>query len=277
MLADLVGDLLDQAEVDVALHVVECGDDGSVSNALREHDFAVARPGENLGYSGGNNLKIREVMNSDAPICLVNPDVRLPDRHTLQALHDALQTHPEMAAVAPSIRTEDGNIEYTGSEVQLTRALVVHTGTHLPNWPPEVPALVRMSWIDGACWMLRADALRDVGVFDEDYFLFSEEVDWCLRARQQGWRVAVLRDVEIGHVRSSSFGTSSKGAYYAWRNTYLLCKKFKGRGIWFFFWANNLLRFVAKRDHLRSGQAAAALRGGLDAIIGRTGRMRGDG
>jgi GT2 family glycosyltransferase len=124
--------------------------------------------------------------------------------------------------------------------------------------------------------MLRPAALRDVGLFDERFFLFSEDVDWCVRAGERGWKVGVLRDAEVRHQRSSSFGDSSKGAYYAWRNTYLLCKKYQGFGTWIFSWLRRLLSFVRTPRNRRSGQSLAAVRGARDALIGRTGRMSGD-
>jgi GT2 family glycosyltransferase len=102
-------------------------------------------------------------------------------------------------------------------------------------------------------------------------------VDWCIRAAQKGWRVGVLRDTEVLHDRSSSFGDSTKGAYYAWRNSFLLCKKHEGYGKWVYFWSRSLLRFAGHRGHIRSGMASAALRGGQDALLGKMGRMPGDG
>jgi GT2 family glycosyltransferase len=276
MLGDLVRDLAGQRSIDVITHVVECGDDGSVVKAHATHEFEVVSKGENLGYCGGNNLMLLEMLHSEWPICLINPDVRLPDPLALRRLHDALRNDPTLAAVAPSIIVDDGKIEYTGSRIDLDNAVAEHTGTYVESWPSGAPALAEMTWIDGACWMLRPAALRDVGVFDERFFLFSEDVDWCVRAGQLGWKVGVLRDVEVGHQRSSSFGDSSKGAYYAWRNTYLLCKKYEGRGTWVFSWLRRLLSFVCTRRNVRSGQSMAALRGARDAIMGRTGRMPGD-
>ncbi len=276
MLLDLIRDVARQSDVDVDLHVVECGDDGSVASALEEFTFPIEYPGENLGYCSGNNLTMRDMMRSGSPICLINPDVRLPDPLTLLHLSEILEKQPGIAAVAPSIRTGEGYIEYTGSKIDLTRACAIHTGTHVRGWNSDTPPFIEMPWIDGACWMLRSEAVREVGLLDEQFFLFSEDVDWCIRARQKGWRVGVLRDSEVRHERSSSFGNSTKVAYYAWRNSFLLCKKHEGYGKWTYFWLRAVLQFTVQRRHIRSGMASAALRGARDAIAGRTGRMDGD-
>jgi GT2 family glycosyltransferase len=276
MLSDLLRDLARQSGIDVDTRVVECGDDGSVAEAHTRYEFEVVSKGENLGYCGGNNLMLRNLLRSEWPICLINPDVSLPDPLVLRRLHDALQNDSTLAAVAPSIIVDDGKIEYTGSRIDLGTAVAEHTGTYVEAWPSGAPPLVEMAWVDGACWMLRPAALRDVGLFDERFFLFSEDVDWCVRAGERGWKVGVLRDAEVRHQRSSSFGDSSKGAYYAWRNTYLLCKKYQGFGTWIFSWLRRLLSFVRTPRNRRSGQSLAAARGARDALIGRTGRMSGD-
>ena len=121
MLLELFRGLARQTDVEIDLHVVECGDDGTVSVALEEYSFQVEIPGENLGYSGGNNLVLRRIMDTDAPICIVNPDVKLRDPLTLIEMWKVLKGNPEIAAVAPSIRTAEGRIEYTGSKIDLAR------------------------------------------------------------------------------------------------------------------------------------------------------------
>ena len=57
-------------------------------------------------------------MDSDTPICIVNPDVRIPDPLTMHHLHEALRRDPSLGAVAPSIRTAAGHVEYTGSTLR---------------------------------------------------------------------------------------------------------------------------------------------------------------
>jgi hypothetical protein len=273
---DLLRDLALQRDVSLIVHVVECGDDGTLARALNEHSIKTTLPGENVGYCGGNNLVLRTLMNSESPLCIVNPDVTLPDPLTMEKLRDVLQSDPALGAVAPSIRTAEGQIEYTGSTLDLSRASAVHTGTHVPSWPPDAPAVTNMAWIDGACWMIRPQALRDVGLLDERFFLFSEDVDWCLRATGMGWKLGVLRDAEVVHQRSSSFHGSTKGAYYYWRNTYLLSMKHQGYGRWLLYWLGRFLYFALQRGHIRSGQSRAALRGARDAVLHRGGRMPDD-
>src|SRR4051794_39710475 len=95
MLGDLVADLMAQVDVSVNIHIVECGDDGTVDEVIRRWPtVSVHNAHANLGYCGGNNLAIQRLSRGH-PVLIVNPDVRLPDRKTLGHLVRLLSRHPE--------------------------------------------------------------------------------------------------------------------------------------------------------------------------------------
>lgn len=270
MLLDLLRDLNAQEGVRLDLHVVESGDDGTVTLAKREFPaITVHDPGKNVGYAAGNNI-VFAATGGVNPILVVNPDVRIASPAVVGRLRAALLSDDGVASVAPVIRTGQGNIEYLGSKVELRRGLAEHTETHVSRWAGDEDWL-DLEWLDGACLMFRAQALEEVGGFDERYFLFVEEVDWCLRARARGWRLRLVRDCEVTHQRSSSFGTSTKGAYYSFRNQYLLCLKHAPSSAWRLYWGLRVGRFMLRGTHMRSGHSAAAGQGAWHALLGRWG------
>lgn len=276
LLLDLLADLASQEDVVVHVHIIECGRDGTLERLADDQDLDIRTPGQNLGYTGGNNLALPELSTSGRLVLVINPDVRLSGTRCLTELANALLTNPRLAALAPTIRTPKGLIEYTDSLIDLDTNRIEHTGTNVDAWPPESPECVDLSWIDGSCILFRGEALADVGLFDEQFFLFAEEVDWCMRAGHQGWRLAVHTRIEITHTRSASFGNSPKGAYYYWRNRYLLGQKYKGFGPWILPWLRSLVRFCITRNALRTRQSLFAIRGAIDAIRSRGGRMPRD-
>jgi GT2 family glycosyltransferase len=278
-LARAVTDLRLQRGIELRVIVVDnASSDASLELASAAGvSFETIHAGANLGYSGGNNLGFTRLSPSDA-VLVLNPDVRVPDPGAIAALASLLRAHPEFGAMAPTIKVGDeGLIEYRGSELDLEHAVALHRETNVRGWPSGTPEVVELPWIDGAALLIRREALDQVGGFDDQFFLFQEEVDWCIRAGRLGWRVGVARDVSVSHRRSSSFGGSGKGAYYYWRNLYLLCTKHaRGRVKWRWHWLLGLLAFGARRRHLRdgrSGRAVAALR---DALIGRYGALEED-
>lgn len=264
-----VADLLGQVEVDLRVHVVECGDDGSVGRLPESVSLTVHRPGRNLGYAGGNNLGVR-LAEDGADLLLVNPDVRLPDVRTVRTVHDVLASSPATGAVGPVLRRANG-LEYTGSVWDERSGQAVHTGGGAPRWPHDEQSLV-LPWLNGACLLVRRDAWNLVGPLDERYFLYFEEVDWCLRAGGLGLSCVLTSRTEVLHEGSASFADSTKGAYYAVRNRHLLARTHARGSRWRRTWA----REAAQAYRSRPDQRAAVTRGALHAMRGRTGAMPGD-
>ncbi len=202
---------------------------------------------------------------------VVNPDIRFLQPDALAQLLAVLAEQPDLGAVAPAIRTEDGTLEHLGSIADVDRARVHHVETFVA---------VNCAAADGP----RVDRRRGDPVpaggaqggrrFDERFFLFQEEVDCALRARgPPAGGVALSGRAEVGHRRSSSFGSSQKGVVLLTGATSISsARSTRGsRVVWRVRWLAALLGFARRRRHLRSGASARALRGGLDALRGRWG------
>lgn len=250
------------------LLVVDNGStDGSLERARRAvPDLEVVQAGANLGYTGGNNLGFANLRMDDF-VLVMNPDVRLPGADELSRLAAALNADPGLAAVAPLIVSDAGQVEYTDTVLNLTLALV---GKAVKAERPS--GVHPQEWLDGAMFLARAEAIQSVGGFDDRYFLFDDEVDLALRLREAGWRLGLVSEVCVRHARGSSFGLSRKGLYYFWRNLYLLCSLHApGHFIWRAAWAARLLKNIVSPAHVQGRRAEPMLRGALDAVRGRYG------
>jgi GT2 family glycosyltransferase len=142
------------------------------------------------------NVGLREAWDGKRDVLLLNPDARLRCRDVL-ALQQALRAHPRLAAVGPRLTDDQGRSQQA-------------------DWPVPSPGQV---WFDafgmsrfwrgprfvvGAVLLLRAEALAQVGGFDERYFLYAEEADWQLRAQRLSWEVRVIGSVTATHVGGAS-------------------------------------------------------------------------
>jgi GT2 family glycosyltransferase len=172
----------------------------------------------NLGFAGANNVALRRCRGSR--ILLLNPDATLaPDG--LARLHATLDAWPRAASVGPRILNPDGSLQSCGyafpnlmSEIRqskrVNRALSWFVQPVAQRAVPGAPGEV--DWSDGACMLLRREALQTVGLLDEQYFLYTEELDWCFNARRAGWSIVVDPHAVVYHHRgqsSVSTGTSS--------------------------------------------------------------------
>ncbi|MFT5290888.1 MAG: N-acetylglucosaminyl-diphospho-decaprenol L-rhamnosyltransferase [Planctomycetota bacterium] len=178
-----------------------------VRRSYREVDVSVMPT--NRGFGSGCNEGIARGV---APlVLLLNPDATL-EPGELRKLVAYLEQNPEVAAVGPAIVNSDGGPEAglqalpsTGGELARTCEILARK----LGLQRDDECLVDASesiWISGACMLIRRSALEDVGAFDESFFLYYEETDWCLRAQALGWWIAHLPGSVCTHIGGASSG-----------------------------------------------------------------------
>ena len=205
-------------------------DTDATAFATLVHEFpeaTVIQSPENLGYAGGNNLALSLIRNVQYKyFWLLNPDTVIPPTLAFDLLCAAEQ-HPEISVFGSVIHLDEParRIWYAGGLIQTRDGLeTVHVGmgtngSDLPGEPYET------DYITGASLFARTSLLQDVGMLPEDYFLYFEETDWCLRARAQGHKLLVLPQTRLIHQkRSSEDGLPTLTyLYYFTRNRLLFC------------------------------------------------------
>jgi GT2 family glycosyltransferase len=145
----------------------------------------------------------------------------------------------------------------------------------------DPPAVTEVDIVNGCCMMIGRQVFERIGLIDERFFLIHEESDFCLRARQAGFRCGVLGEALVWHKGSSSFKRSGKRwqRYYDARNLRLLLHKHQrthrvGRGPWrsrLEYLKYVYYRYAIERQAGQADAADAVLEGAWDAIAGRYG------
>ena len=172
----------------------------------------VIRGKENLGYPRGCNVGIQE--SQGRYIALVNPDVQvLPG--CLDSLAEFLDGNPTVGMVGPRVFNPDMSQQSTCrrfptlwnnfcSAAGLSgrfRKSRVFAGEHMFYFGHDRTLAVEV--LVGCFWMVRRDALDEVGLFDEALFMYGDDVDWCRRAWKTGWKVVFCPDAQAIHDRGS--------------------------------------------------------------------------
>lgn len=190
--------------------IVDNSPGGEEAEELRETLFPlrVLVAGENLGYAGGNNLGIRHALEHDADLVwILNPDT-VVEADALEHLLESARAHPEVGLWGPRVLyggsdppviASDGGLLGDPDGVGIRH---LHDGEPDHDHPPA--GLIEPDYVTGSSLLVRAAVLREVGLLDERYFLYFEETDYALRARQEGWRVAVQPRARVHHFRRSS-------------------------------------------------------------------------
>ena len=197
-----------------------------VDNASRDASADIARGlgvkvvenPANLGLSRAIDLGAAATA---APwLLLVNPDTRLASG-SLARLLDTASADPSIGCVGPHLRNSDGSPYPTGRRFPsiLVGAMHAAFGTVWPGNPAtryyhltdlDRSCPVEVDWVSGACMLLRRDAYEAAGRFDAGYFMYFEEMDFCLRLARAGWRVVYDPVAEVTHM----IGGSTRSAPY---------------------------------------------------------------
>lgn len=185
--------------------------DGSVEHIhIKYPDQVVLESGTNLGFSAGNNLGIKYALEQGAEyIWLLNNDAQAAPQ-ALSAMVDLLESNATVGAAASVI--------YDQADPQRVQAWgggTVNLWTGTTKVQVEPGAARNLDYLTGASILLRASTLEDVGLLDEAYFLFWEDVELGFRIRSRGWQLAVAEPSRIWHKASASMGGEQSPESYA--------------------------------------------------------------
>lgn len=163
---------------------------------------------KNLGYAAGNNLGIRQA--SGSYILILNPDVAVTEG-AIEKMVDFLELNPRVAIAGPKLVHPDRAMQFSCYHFP-TWDMPLYRRTWLGkfsfgqrklqnylmlDWDHQNPRAV--DWLLGACLLVRQRAIEQVGLLDEKFFLYFEDVDWCRRFWQSGYQVFYYPEAEMFH------------------------------------------------------------------------------
>jgi GT2 family glycosyltransferase len=219
------------AEPPAHVVVVDNGSREPVSELLAGHapHVEVLRLPENRGYAGGANAGIAAALARGADVVLVlNNDARVaPGAETAALAGLAIDARVAVVGARVVTREDPARLWLAWGEVTYRQSLVALRGAGVPDgdaWRRSRD----VDWVAGCAMWFRADALRELGLLDETFFAYHEEVDWCARAREAGWRVLYWPDAVVTHTGRGSHGNPRSiriRKYFGARNTVLFARK----------------------------------------------------
>jgi GT2 family glycosyltransferase len=200
---------------EMEVFVVDNGSDVDTA-ALIHDEFSwvhLIANASNVGFGAAHNQALRQargrywlVLNSDAE----------PQPGALRTLIDFMDADRGVAVAGPRLRYADGRVQPSRRRFP-TAATLFFESTQLQRFWPDNEIVRRyyvqdrsddvvqdVDWLVGACVCVRASAAAGVGLFDERFFMYSEELDWCRRFRLAGWRIAYVPSAQVKHLEGGS-------------------------------------------------------------------------
>jgi N-acetylglucosaminyl-diphospho-decaprenol L-rhamnosyltransferase len=192
-----------------AFVVDNCSIDGSAEVALTSlPEVRLLRSPTPRGFAANNNAAIR--LSRGRYVALLNPDTAVRER-ALETLVAFMEANVDVGICGPQLRFPNGGVQASCRRFPTWRsALARRTPLRRFLWNSPLNAHHLMAdadhgreqmvdWMLGACLVVRRAAIEEVGLLDEGFFLYVEDIDWCYRMWRQGWKVAYVPSAQVTH------------------------------------------------------------------------------
>lgn len=224
---DTVGCLASLQKLDYKECCIVVIDNGSTDDSVlrireRFSKIEIIQLQQNLGFAGGCNVGIRHAFALDVQyVWLLNNDTKVSPG-ALRDMVKTAETDPRIGAVGSVIYSMSGpphGIQaWGGGRVNLWFGRSSHCTKEIPR--------DKLDYLTGASMLLRREALEDIGLLDEEFFMYWEDADLCFRLKRAGWKLAVARESQIWHKQSASLGrTSAAFDLHVWNSMVRFCDR----------------------------------------------------
>lgn len=258
--------LLDSDKISFDILILDNGstqDEAKLIKAKFGDKVSVHRVEKNLGFAGGHNYMLSTLLK-DKPYShylLLNQDV-IVEPNCINMLLEKISTEKDIAVVGPKVLEADGiTIQSLGADINLLNGKVISKLHKQPDDTKNISP-IDVDCVLGNCFLISKKIVDEIGLFDEMYFAYYEEADWCMRAKQQGYRCVILPQARISHSKPGGFR-----AYLNMRNMIWFEKKFASYYQLVFFFFYYWLRFVPERIK-KGSPISEIIRGSIDGWLG---------
>lgn len=234
---------------DLEVFVVDNGSTDGSGRVVKEKfpEVKVIENQENVGFAEANNQALR--ISKGKYLLLLNPDTQVKEK-AIEGLVSFMETHPRAGISGAQLLNSDGskqnsiaNFPSLATELLNKSFLRWLFPKKFPGKERDYPEPIEVDSVIGACMVVRRDALEQVGLLDEDYFIFLEETDWCYRMKRAGWKIYHIPQAQVFHFQGKSAETVKKRARVEfYRSRYHLFKKNRGHLQWFLLLIGLMIR-----------------------------------
>jgi len=180
--------------------------DGSVQHIRDKYPQALIIANQsNEGYARANNRGIRAAQGDI--ILLMNSDTALISPEPLERMRTFLHNNPAVGVIGAKLLYPDGRLQSCGREFISLKTLVKEQLFFRSALPKPMQAGVTalpVDYVDGAFLAIRRSVVDKIGLLNEAYYMYAEDMEWCYEARRAGWQIVVQPDIEILHEHAAS-------------------------------------------------------------------------
>ena len=191
---------------------------------------------DNVGFTRANNQAVRQCRTDY--VLLLNPDTLIQDG-ALDKMVAFMDEHPEVGVAGCRVENEDGSLQLACRRSIPSPSVAFFRLTGLSRLFPHSKRMAKynLTYLDptkshevdavsGAFLLIRRQTIDQIGLLDETFWIYGEDIDWCIRAKKAGWKVMYYPDAHILHYKGVGCSTNSrKTSYEFYRAMYLFHRK----------------------------------------------------
>lgn len=205
-------------EKDLEILVVDNASSDGSPTMLKENfrDVILIESKENLGFAKANNIAIKKAKGDY--ILLLNPDTIITKNSIIKCIN-YMDKHRDVGILGCKVVMPDGKLDLACRRSFPTPSVSFYRMTGLSKLCPKNKLFgqYNLTYLDenetyevdsivGAFMLTRSEIIDQVGILDEDYFMYGEDIDWCYRIKQEGWKVMYYHEAVIYHYKGASGG-----------------------------------------------------------------------
>lgn len=211
--------------------------DGSVEAVRTAYpNVEIIENSENLRFAEGNNVGIRYALNRGVDyVLLINNDTKV-DTEFLQVMVSFAENNSLIGLVGPMIYYYDqpNLIWSAGGEISFWRGRIAHRGLRQRN-SVKFNEIIEVDYLTGCTLLVKKEVIKKVGLLDSSYYIYTEDTDWCERAKRAGFKLFLVPQAKVWHKISSTSGggLTDYKVFHKVKSNYLFFNKYARWYHWF--------------------------------------------
>lgn len=214
-------------------------DDGSLEKLektffkeVKNHKIIFIKNSSNMGFAYANNLAIKK--STSKYVLLLNSDTIIKGDVLTQCLN-YIKNYPDVGALGCKVSLPNGELDKACKRSFPNPINSFYKLFHIPNKNSDINnynlddldnnGVYEIDCLVGAFMLVKMEVINQVGLLDEDYFMYGEDIDWCYRIKESGWKIIYFGKSEIIHYKGSSSKKSFKLVYEFHKSMYIFYKK----------------------------------------------------
>ena len=200
LIQKLINSLPDRSLTPYQLMIVNNSSEDTSLDTLKKYDFiSIIHSPKNLGFGSACNIGIRRIFKIEpqAIIWIINPDAYLPQIN-FKEVTEFFNTHSELSIVGTIVYDLQGKIWFSGGKFIADRGSILHMSIRQNDQD-----YVFCDWVSGCSLLINLKKFSEPPLFDTQYFLYYEDLDFCQRYRSQGYSIAITSKFNVVHAPSS--------------------------------------------------------------------------